>query len=683
MLECKRGTIWVALALLGLLLVCYGNSFQGSWQYDDINSIVKNTDIHIEKWNWENLVGVFNSGPSHQLISRPLAYLSFAFNYSLGQLDVFGYHLVNFAIHWLNSLLLFLFIRDTLTLPILGGRYHGRASLIACAASVLWACHPIQVTAVTYVVQRMTSMAGLFYLLALYSYLIGRRTNKGKVRWTAYLICSVSSVCALLTKENSILLFYSLLIFDLLFFQEINKRSVGRTAIVGIGVTVILCGVSLLFLNANDLLKPYSNRPFTMVERVLTQPRVLFIYLSLIALPLNSRMSILHDVTVSHNLLTPWTTLPAILGLAFCVGLLCFLVRKNRILAYSGIFYLLNQSVESSFLNLELIYEHRNYVPSMLIFLPVAIVWVRSLDFFYYKTSFQAAISLSMAIWFLSAVHTTWGYNKIFKSEYTLWAHTSALYPRLSLPYVNAGKVFWHAGDKALSYQLNLKGIELDNFNNLHQKGIAYYNLGLYASEELNELEKAQTYFQKAKKYFRAYPPIWQELAKVQINLGYYRMAKVVLTDGMAIWPNNIALMGLKALNELKMRRYESAFAIAERIIHSNADNNNLMIMVAAESCRLLGDNQTARNYWHQLLFKDKQNIAALMALIEISHRTENTADLNAYVHKLLEIKALRGVISGFDLKIGNENFMPYVPNTRLIKETLKKYSLLEGTFIE
>ena len=105
---------------------------------------------------------------------RVFAYFTFALNYYFGGLNVFGYHLVNLLIHIGSGLVLYWFLLLTFRLPSLRERYGSAAFPIALFSSLLFLCHPVQTQSVTYIVQRMTSMAGLFYLLAMVLYVKGR-----------------------------------------------------------------------------------------------------------------------------------------------------------------------------------------------------------------------------------------------------------------------------------------------------------------------------------------------------------------------------------------------------------------------------------------------------------------------------------------------------------------------------
>lgn len=663
-------TIWAALSILGALLVCYGNTFHSSWHYDDYHNIVNNERVHMTEWSWDQAFAAMRSGPSYQIIARPLARLSFALNHRIGQLDTFGYHVVNFVVHWLCALLLFLFIRGTLALPVFQGRYRSRATPIAWMAAVFWACHPIQVTAVTYIVQRMTSLAGLFYLSAMVGYMVGRSSERTGRQWAGFGLCGLSCIAAMLSKENSVLLLYALLLYDLFFFQSMDKASIKRSIVLGLAVSALIGGVSFFYMDVHQLFSPYLNRPFTMMERLMTQPRVLFIYLSLIAVPMTSRMSILHDIDVSHGPFEPWTALPAIAGIICAVLALCLLARKHRLFAFCGLFFFLNQSVESSFLNLEIAYEHRNYVPSMLIFLPVAVAIIRSFDHFYYRRAFRTVIAAAVAVWVAGTVHTAWSYNSTFRNVYQLWNHTLSVYPRLSLPYVYVGEALWEAGKRETGYELIRKGIEYDNFKNLYQKGIVYNTLGGYAIEETGDLRLAKSCYQEAVRYYGSNPRLWHELAEVKMRLGDFDSASDDIEYALERWPTNGDLVHLKLVNDLKMGRYEEARDASEKLLKKEGLQYHTLLMANAESHRRLGDYRHAVVVWRRLLEKDPDNMAALMALIELS-LIQGKGAATEYVERLLRLQGVKEIGDGAAVTVKDANIMPYVPDIGAIRRAI------------
>ena len=665
-----------ALSFLLLLLVCYGNSFQASWQYDDYPNIIHNDRVHMTRVNGEQVMSALNAGPPKQVIARPLAYLTFALNYRLGKLNVFGYHVVNFAIHWLAALFLFLWIRGTLTLPVFQHRYDAKATLIAWLAAAFWACHPIQVTAVTYIVQRMTSMEGMFYVLAMYGYMVGRRALSRKGKWMGLGVCGAGVVGALLSKENAMLLPFALMLYEFFFFQKWEKSSLVKMSLVALGLFVALAGLSVLYMDVGELMEPFPDRPFNRIERMMTQPRVLFLYLSLIALPMTSRMTILHDVAVSRSLFAPWTTLPAILVLALCLAGLCYLAKRHRLFAFCGLFFFMNHAVESSFLNLELIYEHRNYVPSMLLFVPLAIAAIRSAEHFYYHAGIRGGIALAIGVVLISSMQTVWAYNEIFRNEYALWRHNVELYPNKSLGYANLGKVLWEVGCMEESYSHKRKAIEYDSYNNINQKGVTYYNLGVFAETIKEDLPQALDYYQQAFQLNKDLLDVRHRLIEVQMKLGDFQAASAAIEEALKTWPDDQFFKLLFALKELKVGRYANAIDAATRVIGIDASHGHkaLALMVVAQSYRQLGRVDEAYDTWKRLLAIDPENIAASMALIEISLICDRPDEVKAFAGRLLSIDKIDDLMTSSQVKIKNENLMPYIPNIDLIKRALASY---------
>lgn len=348
------------LILFLFVFILYSNTLSSPWVLDDFHNIVFNASL------LQPVLSLFEGGR----LDRPIARLSFALNRLIGGDNPWGYHLVNTLIHALAAILLHRVIASLLRRR--NGSRDPDCGHIALLAALLWAGHPIQTQAVTYIVQRMTSLAGLFYLSGIYCYLRarGEERKKGRSGWWAG--CLLSFLLAIASKENAVLFPVSLVLIEALFFREGDLRLIlpRQKTWLFMGASLVLLGSAFYFLTAGDLhaLVNYGERYFTLEERLLTQPRVLWFYLSLIAWPMPWRFSLEHDFPISSSFTEPWQTLPALAGIL----LLAFLGWKARtrypFLSLGILFYLLNHLVESSFLPLEMVFEHRNYIPSMFLF---------------------------------------------------------------------------------------------------------------------------------------------------------------------------------------------------------------------------------------------------------------------------------------------------------------------------
>ncbi len=151
------------------MLAVYSNSLSGEFVFDDIGAIKDNPTIR----NLWPLGPVLSPPPGTTSGGRPLLNFSFALNYALGGLNVWGYHAVNLAIHLANALLLFGVLRRSFALPALREKFGGGAVGLSFAIALLWAVHPLQTESVTYIVQRAESLVALFYLLVLFCVIRG------------------------------------------------------------------------------------------------------------------------------------------------------------------------------------------------------------------------------------------------------------------------------------------------------------------------------------------------------------------------------------------------------------------------------------------------------------------------------------------------------------------------------
>jgi hypothetical protein len=268
---CRRN-VFAFIALLVIVLTIYSNTFRASWHFDDKINILTNEPLHLKELTWSNIKKTFFASLDNEgKIYRPVACLSFALNYYVGEDNVLGYHIVNLSIHFLASLFLFLFLYQTLNLPLLKARYGPDSYFISLLASALWAINPVQIQAVTYIVQRMASMAGMFYIMSMYFYLRGR-TAENKLHQGIYLFsCLIAAALAFGSKENAAMLPISIFLFDLFIIQGLSKENIKRNSLIllilvliPLALALVLKGPSLF--STDNLLSGYEIRAFTLTE---------------------------------------------------------------------------------------------------------------------------------------------------------------------------------------------------------------------------------------------------------------------------------------------------------------------------------------------------------------------------------------------------------------------------------
>ncbi|MES9899024.1 MAG: tetratricopeptide repeat protein [Sedimenticola sp.] len=365
--------------------LAYLPGLDGPYLFDDYSSIVNNSYIQITDLSVESLYNAAfstNTGP----LRRPLANLTFALNYYISghSLAPFSFKLTNLIIHITNGLFVFvfvLFIQRHLT-----SRRHNipttdlkaptqplSAVNLAGITALLWVLSPIMLTSVLYVVQRMTSLSTLFTLCALTCYLQLRTnaSNMGRVKQSAIAATLIISFAfGLFSKESAILLPLFIITLEYFIFSDCrpwsrwSELSSKQRGIAVAGLAVISTGLLLFVIQYAT--PGYSYREFSMVERLLTESRVILLYLSLILLPHINDFALYHDeIAISTSLLNPATTLAALIAIAL---LLTFAIRLRKtmpLLAFGVVWFFVGHLLESTFLPLEIIHEHRNYLPAL------------------------------------------------------------------------------------------------------------------------------------------------------------------------------------------------------------------------------------------------------------------------------------------------------------------------------
>ncbi|MCI5196569.1 MAG: hypothetical protein D3919_10135 [Candidatus Electrothrix sp. AW5] len=511
----KKKHVHALLLITALILLVYSNTFQSSWQFDDEPNILLNNKLHISKLTFEQINRAMRAHPSSSpeggKLYRPIPCLTFGLNWYFGQDNVLGYHIVNIAIHILTAWLLFLTLRLLLCVHYKNKNkkkyppeFFTTAALLA---ALFWALAPIQTQAVTYIVQRMASMAAMFVIAAIYTYLRGRTATNKKGLW--FLLCLLFFFAALGSKENAIMLLPSLVLIELTFFkhQITRKQIIGSTAAIS-----FLLIVAALFVHYGlgyspfsfsstpfKFLEGYGSRSFTFSERILTQPRILLMYLSQIFFPSADRLSFDHNIILSTSLFSPWTTLPSIAIIVSLIGGSLAFLRKYPLICFPIIFYFLNHVVESSIFALELVFEHRNYLPSLFLFLPFGVLIARTLYGIPNRSTSHKAIAMACATFFLIiSGHATYTRNKVWATEGTLWNDAIKKAPNSARAARYLGKWYEKLGQDELAYRYLQRSLayyktdprpEYAKRISLNQIGTLHY--------DRNENEKALSYFNR------------------------------------------------------------------------------------------------------------------------------------------------------------------------------------------
>ncbi len=506
------------LLLVALTGAAYSNSFQVPFLFDDFPNILNKKSIRLFT---PDIAGIISAASEGQSGSRWLPNLTLAVNYYLGGEDVRGYHLVNFGIHLGSALVLYLLCLTTLRLPPVAKATGGRAVEIAMAAALLWTVHPLQTNAVTYLVQRMTSMCALFYLAALLCYARGRLCRAGGPRSALYSACLLFGLMAVTSKENALMLPLMLLAYEFFFLQEggwTREKYPKILAWAGaILVITLLAAVSLLGKDVySGILAGYDIRNFTLPERLLTETRVIFLYLGLLVYPSPDRLNLNHDIALSRSLLEPQQTVLALLGIILLIALIIWTFKKNRLFSFALFWLLGNLVIESTVVPLELVFEHRLYLPSVFLFLSgTALLFAApGLSKPWPARIVCLLLACLLAFW-------TWQRNQAWASEITLWSDVVAKSPGLARGYTNLGVAYHEAKDFKTAEDLFKKAIRVEP-----ETRAAYISLGsLYLTQ--NRLAEAEQALRKAltKQAFLTPARIYHYLGMMYQKAGNYPAA--------------------------------------------------------------------------------------------------------------------------------------------------------------
>jgi len=337
------------IALLTLLV--YANSFTASFHFDDYYSIVENDRIK----NIHDLKSVLSFNPS-----RPIVFLTLALNYYFGRLNTIGYHIVNVLFHMGAAMLVY-----TIALRLFGlARRKPKASIVqslqaqwpALFPALVFAVHPMQTEAVTYIIQRATVMCAFFYLLAIYLFM---RAEKGP--WWIAGAC-LSFIFSYLCKEEAATLPAILLIYDYIFVSRGNLSRLRARAGHHIVFWILLI---FSFIYRYSLYGTMVNpvKPYTITTYLITELTVILKYIQLLFFPVNQNVD--HDYPTFATFLSFWP----LISLAFHACVIAYAVwkiRSEKVLSFAILWFYVTLTPTSSIVPLQdFMAEHRAYLPSI------------------------------------------------------------------------------------------------------------------------------------------------------------------------------------------------------------------------------------------------------------------------------------------------------------------------------
>ena len=366
---------WLMLFLVTIF--AYFPGLSGPFMLDDHVSIGALGNLGGVR-DWETFKA-FVFGGTAGPTGRPIALLSFLADGSNWPTDPLPFKRTNLVIHLINGALL-----GILTSKILRLLEFDKSDVrwIALLAAACWMLHPFLVSTTLYAVQRMAQLSTLFMFAGLIGHLYGRSLLP-KNTVLAYLIMSGSiglfTLLAMLSKENGILLPVLVGVIEITLVAGQRDRLAmldRRWAALFVIVPVMAI---LAFLGSRGFTSDFFNivppRDFSIYERALTQPRILFDYLQHWFVPELYTTGVFQDHFIkSTGIVSPISTLLSILLHIAIISIAIVNRRKWPVFAFAALFFYASHLLESTVLNLDLYFEHRNYAAAAFLFLPIIVL---------------------------------------------------------------------------------------------------------------------------------------------------------------------------------------------------------------------------------------------------------------------------------------------------------------------
>ena len=538
----------LALLVAGLGLLAYSNSLDGPFVFDDLRNIRDYPTIRHLSTYFQSTQG-YREAPN-----RVFGYLSFALNYRLGGLEPRGYHVVNLAIHIASALLVFALCMVSFRTPrVRGSVLSPVAPSVAFLASALFVTHPLGTQAVSYIVQRFASLTTCLYLLSVVLY-VRWRLDRGRLPRLRgallYVGLLVASLLAFRTKETSITLPGAILLAEILLFEGGGWRRflpvlpVALLALV-IPATVLLGsgapGTAADQVAAVTRLGTPLATPVGRLDYLRTQTVVVVEYLRMLALP--SGLSLDHDVPVRHSFLEPRVLLSTglLLGLALLGAWLAVLGRPragrrsldpaSSLAAFGIAWFFLTLSVESGLIPIvDLMYEHRAYLPSVGVYLAIAVGFGLAFRRVDAGATSRALVLLGVAL-ALVLGSLTLRRNTVWTSELALWTDAVEKAPGKFRPVYNLATSLISAGRIDEAYLALRRAVTLNPESQLARAQLGAVLLGQ------GRYPEAERELQEAVRLAPSDPDALMNLGQALLRLGRVEEAKVQFRRFLEVAP--------------------------------------------------------------------------------------------------------------------------------------------------
>lgn len=591
-----------------LAIICiavWQNSVNVPFQFDDEHVIVTNSDL-------QNPAAFTFAQKWFSFHGRPLSNFSFMLNYQLHQTGTTGYHLVNILIHFAATVAVYFII--LLLLSFAGGGDEGRKRFIAMAGAAIFLVHPMQAESVTYISQRMTSLAGMFFLWAYFCYLMFRSHEKKRILNAVLFVLFI--ILSFFSKQTALNIFPVILVTEIIMFRESHSKTRNLIILAALIATAAIAAmVWYSGIETRDSLL-LSRRDF-----LISQFPVLISYLSKVLVPV--QLNVDYDVPVYSSLLNI-VPLLSFVGIILILAGAWFIRKVNKLAALGIFFFFAALSLESSVFPIkDLMADHRVYTGMAGFAIVISSVMF---TFKNYKAVYIIILIPLFAFSFL-----TINRNTVWQSEISLWQDAVLKSPEKSRAWNNLG----------FSY---LKLDKLNEATPCFEKSLAinpedyaaWNNLGVTAYRQ-------KKYFLAVKSFYRsivinrAYFPALNNMGKALVDLKLYYQALYVFNHILKKYPCPTDVLYNKAVCLEGINRPDMAKDIYLSVIQTNPDYVDAAFNLGVIYMNELNDSE-AEKYFRYVLKYEKDDTDAMNNIACIYYRNGRTEEAKTIYKNILKI---------------------------------------------
>ena len=567
----------VCAAFLIIGFISYSNILSAPFVLDDFKVISENSALQR------------NSIFTDLNMLRYIGYVTFALNYKINRLSTFGYHLVNIIIHIINAVLVFVLFRK-LYLHIQPKRDRISSHMVPFFIALIFLVHPVQTQAVTYMVQRFTSLAALFTLVSLLAY-FNFRTSSG-MQYKYLLLSVISALLAYKTKENTATIPLMIILIEWLLLRGSGPSMMKKITYV-LPFFVLIAVIPLSFMNFHQLAErnlgsilselketSYEAPQISRMQYLVTEFSVIVIYMRLLIVPINQSMHYLYPFTHSFFELKTFFAFCIIAGLLITAVLIS---KKYKEISFGIFWFFIFLLVESSLIPIQdAIFEHRLYLPS------IGFIGAGVYLLFMFISRFPVKIFQTVMILIAAILAVaTFERNEVWRDEIVLWKSVLKQYPQNYIAQSSLGNAYgraqkWDEAIGALKLAININPAFAPAHNNIavcyinknliedaikeYKEAItirpdyvkAYYNLSLLYYKEGN-LQEAFNLLTTAKSINNSHAMVNNQLARLYCQRGDFTKSTSLFNDALSMEPDNANIYFNEGVCLLAQRKPQEA----------------------------------------------------------------------------------------------------------------------------